>query len=75
MSKNWNQPKCEACWIRDNTVETDATPLGIGVRKPVRLRDAPLERCAWCGNPTISGIYVREDPDTLPYPSQEVVDV
>lgn len=48
---------CDPCWAREGPD-----------REPVRRIDPDLERCAWCGQSTRSGIYVRVDPDTVPYP-------
>ena len=28
-------------------------------------------RCAYCGHPTTLGIFVRDDPATVPYPTEE----
>lgn len=59
---NWNQPCCDACWVRMR-----------GERVPVRLVDAYRveEQCAWCGAMTLSGIYVREHPDNVSFPAKE----
>lgn len=68
---SWSQPQCEACWIHLNATEG---PQGIeGVRRPTVLlmEHTQLEMCAWCGHPTIMGIYVRVDPSTVPYPRTE----
>lgn len=45
----------------------------VGVRKPVLLRaeEATVERCAFCGEPTIFGCFVRADPATVPFPEEE----
>ena len=57
---NWNQPICEACWSRR-----------CPGRIPVRIADASVETCAYCGLETDSGIFVREHPDSVPFPRQE----
>jgi hypothetical protein len=58
---NWNQPCCEACFAQRNPD-----------RKPYRLlQENGPERCAWCGNATASGIYVRHDPADVPYPAAD----
>lgn len=61
---SWTQPICERCWIEQ---ETD----GLSVRVPVRYvgQDLSIERCSWCGAPTIVGIFKRADPTTVPYPA------
>lgn len=43
-------------------------------RIPVRITTYPEERCAWCGQPTTSGIYVRADPRLLIYPKADEAD-
>lgn len=53
----WNHPCCDACW-------KGREPR----RVPVRLSAPNVERCSFCGEPTMSGIYVREDPATVPFP-------
>jgi hypothetical protein len=45
---------CERCWFDQR-----------GDRMPVRLAHPDAERCAWCGRPTIAGIYVRADSADL----------
>lgn len=32
------------------------------------VEDGDLETCAFCGEPTRSGFYVRADPATVPFP-------
>jgi hypothetical protein len=56
---NWNQPICFRCWDQRH-------PEG---RVPVRATPPQQEKCAYCGTPTISGIYVRDDPATVKYPA------
>lgn len=62
---NWNQVICGPCWTVRNPD-----------RVPVRLRHAEPqsetgERCSFCGLPTNSGIYVRADPATVPFPQPD----
>lgn len=52
---------CEDDWVSRNPR-----------RVPVRMVDPDEEVCAWCGKTTYSGIYVRADPATVPYPRQDV---
>ena len=71
---NWTQPCCEACWI-NREGEWEALPDGQGeiltaLRKPVMVKDTEVERCAFCGGPTFIGIYVRANPDDVPYPAE-----
>lgn len=59
---NWTQPQCQPCWDERNPD-----------REPVKIRDelATPEICAWCGETTRAGIYVRVDPRTVPFPSED----
>jgi hypothetical protein len=57
---SWNQPICNEDWFRRDYD-----------REPHRLSPAQLEVCAFCGAPTTSGIYVRIDPSTVPFPQEE----
>jgi hypothetical protein len=58
---NWNQVACHDCWDRNNPG-----------REAVRMRGAfPMLKCSWCGKPTNSGIYVRTDPRTVPFPQPD----
>lgn len=60
MKKTWTHPQCDCCWAERNPAD----------RIVYRFNDPVVETCAWCGQPTRSGIYVREDPDLLPYPAE-----
>lgn len=69
---SWNCPCCEACWIEREAVwDENHDDVFVGLRLPVRLLEPDLERCAFCGNPTFIGVYVRQDPTTVPYPAKE----
>lgn len=52
----WSHPICMACWFdqRGNDV-------------PYRVASSIKEICCWCGNNTFTGVYVRADPDDLPF--------
>ncbi len=54
MSK-WNHNMCDDCWGEQN-------PNG---REPIRIVTRIVENCCYCGRETISGIYVRDDPEAL----------
>lgn len=71
MSKpSWTHPQCEQCWIERNTYLDPQR--GVTVRIPHRvLVDPKVEQCAWCGQETIAGIYVREDPANVEFPAME----
>ncbi len=51
----WTHSFCAGCWAELNPGRT-----------PVQLKDAPVETCCRCGRPTGAGIFVREDPLSLP---------
>jgi hypothetical protein len=50
----WNHSICEACWQKRN-----------GTREPVRVKGPEVVRCCYCGLTHCSGIYLREDPQTV----------
>ena len=35
------------------------------------LKIREVEKCSFCGEFTIVGIYVRQDPKTVPYPAED----
>jgi hypothetical protein len=55
---SWTQASCEACWLERNPG-----------RRPHLLKNPDWEKCCYCGDQTQAGIYVREDPNKVPYPS------
>lgn len=57
MTPSWTQPICDPCWAKMRPGE-----------KPYRVLIPDQEQCALCGDGTPSGIYVRLDPATVPYP-------
>ena len=57
MSK-WTHPICDPCW---NNHQPRRTPHRIVEEH----RDH--ETCCYCGNPTFSGIYIRDNPDNPPH--------
>lgn len=74
---SWTQPICERCWIEAEG-EWELERTGDGARQvlarlrfPIRLKESTLERCSWCGLPTILGAYKRADPRAVPYPAEE----
>ena len=56
----WTQAVCDQCWH----VRHPARPIPIRIRTEIRVR----EQCCDCGMPTMSGIYIRQDPWTVRYP-------
>ena len=64
---------CERCWIARNSEWKVIGDMGDevldSVRVPVRLNEPSLEQCAFCGYPTIFGVYVRQDPTTVSFPA------
>lgn len=55
---SFTQPLCDPCWDGEHTG-----------REPIRLRDTDPEMCCKCGEPTLSGIYIRVNPHTVKYPT------
>lgn len=57
----WTQAICAACWeVREPG------------RVPVRVRgQAYAERCCDCGKATPDGIFMRIDPKTVRFPTEE----
>lgn len=56
---SWSQPCCDDCWEQRNPGRTACAVI-----------DADKERCVYCNGETQSGIYVRIDPATAPYPTR-----
>lgn len=65
---SWTQAICERDWIEQHSSVGEVGELSID--RPTRLIDAVAEQCAFCGHVTIFGVYVRVDPDTVPFPSK-----
>ena len=61
---DWTSPICEDRWWQD---------YGTDGRQPFRMNEEvrTVERCVFCGQETRSGIYVRVDPATVPFPKLE----
>lgn len=55
---SWTHAICGPCW---NAKPENAT------RQTDESGDGPNERCCWCGRFTARGIYLREDPVSLPH--------
>jgi hypothetical protein len=58
---------CERCWINNRGQlgdHGDGLQSLVDVPVPVRLASeaAELTACCYCGEPTIFGVYVRQDP-------------
>ena len=84
MTHSWNQPICGRCWITLRGVwepVDEHEPTGSNVRftrlvsveQPVRMVGewTEIERCSWCGQATIFGVFVRADPKSVPYPAEK----
>ncbi len=59
----WTHPQCNTCWEKENPGRTPhrlSLTLSVGE-----------ETCCTCGVSTKSGIYIRRDPKTVPYPAPE----
>ena len=61
--KSWTHPICYSCWDERNPD-----------RMATRLTDAGKEQCCHCGEKTGSGIYIRANPNEVPYPAEEEED-
>ena len=59
---SWRQAICERCWLRRHPCRTPVT---------VPSRPVVLEICSYCGSDTIVGIYVRDNPELVPFPRLE----
>lgn len=57
---SWTVAICVKCWNEKNPD-----------RKAVNLIKGPEEICVYCGMPTKSGIYTRDNPKTVPFPPKE----
>jgi hypothetical protein len=53
----FTQPLCDDCW--DKKYPERPSP---------RKGQGDVEQCCMCGKMTLSGIYFRIDPKTVPYP-------
>lgn len=72
IKKNFTQPLCDPCWlsIKGTWDETDdGEVVCTDYPIPLRVVGDALEQCCNCGRPTISGIYLRIDPDTVNFPT------
>ena len=67
---NWTQPLCDHCWIEMYGNFDDDDCL-VSFRVPTRVVSDPekpeIEQCCKCGRFTMGGIFIRIDPDTVPY--------
>jgi len=61
---SWTQPICLPCW-RIYFPHRTASAHAIKPKYAVR------EKCAFCGAETHAGLYVRQDPKTVPFPRTE----
>lgn len=64
---SWSsEPCCGACW--------QAFSYGCHgeIRTPVRLTEPEREICCFCAGNAEQGIYVRVDPDKVPFPRGKV---
>ncbi|MEU9515884.1 hypothetical protein [Micromonospora sp. NPDC048169] len=55
----WTQPLCQPCRTRDER----------GVFR--RIPNDHSRICCSCGEATSAGIYIRIDPASVPYPSED----
>jgi hypothetical protein len=59
---SWTQAACDECWEERNPGRTATR---------IRAEYATPETCVYCGEGTRSGIFVRIDPTTAPFPTRE----
>lgn len=59
MKNKWIHNICQECWLKRHPD-----------RLPVFLKDGYQDTCCYCGNLNFDGIYVREDPKTVPHPEE-----
>lgn len=52
---NWTHPICDKCWNKRHPN-----------RPPYKVNFGTNEVCCFCQSTTNDGIYVREDPTTVP---------
>lgn len=62
MKKFKNIPICGLCWER--RCESSHQPGRI----PIRVALPNREQCGYCGEQTQSGIYVRDNVNSVPFP-------
>lgn len=60
---SFTQAVCFDCWNERNPESQ------VGPDDPRRSNTGPDERCCDCGAATTSGVYIRVDPSTVPFPS------
>lgn len=54
----WNHSVCAACWNERNPDKPDT--------RAALERTALVEKCCFCEMIHVSGIYIRQDPDSMP---------
>jgi len=54
----WNHYICELCWQLRCKANNEPG------RRPVQVKDYHERPCCYCGKPSTSGIFVRENPES-----------
>jgi len=68
----WTQAVCENGWRDYSQREFGYVRTPSRVQVPFEEEEQrEEERCCFCGNVTDSGIFIRIDPKTVPYPRSE----
>jgi hypothetical protein len=62
-SYSWTQPACDTCFAETFPSVTNPARMVKEMRTD--------ERCCMCGAVDRSGIFIRINPSTVPYPTEE----
>lgn len=73
-------PICEKCWLDENTywepegVDEDGMIISklTKIALPGDLELGKVQTCCMCADITVVGLYVERDPETVPYPAEEI---
>lgn len=55
----WTHAICDTCYVAESTRD-ETLP-----EAPVRMTTPVVEDCCFCGEPNISGVYIRRDPKSV----------
>lgn len=60
----WSHLICDSCMQARLDLHATTSPIGP-LPAPIRLVEEPLQACCFCGEPTNSGLYVRDNAGAL----------